>query len=159
MKQKISIFGIGYKLAPLTIVYSIIVFTVNSYTRPFFSFKIPWTVLFTIITFLLIIGISFLIASSITMIKAYKADVLYTRGVYSVCRHPIYSAWILFIIPALVLYFRSWLILTIPVFMYVIFAAFIKEEENYLKDRFPNQYLEYKAKTSQLFPMFWKLFW
>jgi protein-S-isoprenylcysteine O-methyltransferase Ste14 len=156
-KDKISIMGIGMQLAILTLIYSLLISLFNAHTKNDFSIKIiPNTFLTMIGIILLFIGIPFLIISVITMSKAYKVDYLCITGVYSMCRHPLYSSWIIFIIPGITLFFNSWLLLTIPVIMFLIFKILIKREESFLQNKFGEPYIDYKNKVSLLFPMFWR---
>jgi hydroxyacylglutathione hydrolase len=60
------------------------------------------------------------------------------------------------------MFFRSWLLLTVPVAMYVIFRLLIGEEEDYLRQKFGLAYLEYEREVTAVFPRLWKLrrsFW
>src|SRR5271157_1169319 len=121
-KDKMSIFGIGPKLAVITIFYAIIMFLVNGYSYIDFTINvIPKAVLMSLGIILIIIGFSLLGISFITVKKAYKEDYLCVKGIYSICRHPLYSAWIVFIVPGIVLILRSWILLTVPLVMYFVF--------------------------------------
>jgi len=65
-------------------------------------------------------------------------------------------------IPGILLLFRSWLLLTVPVAMYVLFMALIGKEETYLREEFGEAYLEYAKEVNLAFPRLWKLrsaFW
>ena len=84
-----------------------------------------------------------------TIHKVYNEEKLSATGVYATCRHPLYSSWI---------FFRSWLLLTVPVFMYILLSILIRKEENYLADTYRDEYLEYKKNTNFAFPKLWKYF-
>ena len=156
-KDKMSIFGVGPKLAFLTILYSVLMLVFNAFSKIDLSIKIiPYTFLVIFGVILIIIGIPLLIISFITVKKGYMEDFLCMKGVYSMCRHPLYSAWIIFIVPGIVLILCSWELLTIPVIMYFVFRILIKEEESYLENKFGKQFTDYKSKVSLLFPRFWK---
>lgn len=152
-----SIIGVGFKLAIMTILYSISIVALGHYIRLDLRINfLPYKYLIIPAAILLAVGIPFLIISVITLNKAYKADSLRTDGIYSVCRHPLYSSWILFIVPGIVLLCNSWALLTIPVVMFFIFKILIKEEESFLQNKFGEKYTSYKNKVSLLFPMFWR---
>jgi len=157
MNEKMSILGVGPKLFKITVLYSIalIVFMKCFHFNPRISEEHHGLVIVFGI-FLIVVGLVFLRASAAALIKAYKADQLYVKGAYSICRHPLYSAWILFIIPGSLLLFNSWLLLTIPFVMYLAFRAQIKEEEVYLQERFGEEYIKYKSSVGLLLPKFWK---
>jgi len=152
-----SITGIGLKLAVMTMFYSILIFGLNDYYKIAFAINvIPHIVLIVIGAALLAVGIPFLIISIISIYKAYTMDFLCVTGIYSICRNPLYSAWIVFIIPGITLLLGSWILLSIPFVMYLIFRILIKQEESYLFIKFGEQYTDYKTKVSLLFPMFWR---
>ncbi len=106
--------------------------------------------------FFLAIGIPFFLISAKTISKVYGQANIYTSGVYSVCRHPLYSSFIFFIVPGIVLLFESWILLTIPFIMYLTFRILIIEEEKYLKSEFGVQYLNYKKEVNLVCPKLWK---
>jgi protein-S-isoprenylcysteine O-methyltransferase Ste14 len=53
------------------------------------------------------------------------------------------------------LFFNSWLLLTIPCFMYFMVKIFINEEEKLLEKKFGKEYIDYKKVTYAIFPKFW----
>lgn len=73
-------------------------------------------------------------------------------GNFCIVRNPIYSAWIVFIIPGLVLFSRSWPLLLTPVVAYVVFKIMISRETEYLEQRFGDAFLKYRAEVPELFP-------
>jgi protein-S-isoprenylcysteine O-methyltransferase Ste14 len=103
------------------------------------------------------IGIPIFLIPELTIVKYFQKGELCKEGVYSFMRHPIYGAWIVFIVPGIVLIFGSILGITIPIFMYCIFRIFTVDEERYLKRKFGKEYLEYKKKVGALFPKLWRL--
>ncbi|KPK75902.1 MAG: hypothetical protein AMJ79_09255 [Phycisphaerae bacterium SM23_30] len=114
---------------------------------------------------LAIVGIGFLGAGMALYVYSlrifnpgYQKGQLVTEGPYSVVRHPIYAAWILLICPGLVLFFRSWPMLFVPLVAYVSFKASIHKEDDYLKDKFGPAYSDYRSKVDELFPnrRFWR---
>jgi protein-S-isoprenylcysteine O-methyltransferase Ste14 len=155
MKPKMSILGIGPKLFVVTAIYSVLLILLMKYL--WFNLRVEivsYKVVAGIGVLLVLIGLVFLKISATSLLKAYKSDQLYVKGAYSICRHPLYSAWMLFIIPGILLFFCSWLLLTIPVVMYLAFRVLIREEETYLRDRFGDQYIEYRNCVGLLFPRF-----
>jgi protein-S-isoprenylcysteine O-methyltransferase Ste14 len=105
------------------------------------------------------LGIGFLTVGTVVYVyslrifnRGYRKDQLVAEGPYSVVRHPIYAAWILLIFPGLALFFRSWPMLFVPLVAYVSFKACIHKEDDYLKNRFGQAYLDYRSKVNELFP-------
>jgi len=84
--------------------------------------------------------------------RAWNADGLETRGIYAWVCHPIYSAFIVFYVPAGVLLWRQVICLTIPLFMYVVFRILIQREERYLAERFGEEYHQWRRRTGTLVP-------
>lgn len=84
--------------------------------------------------------------------RAWAEDRLETGGIYAWVRHPIYSAFIVFFVPAAVLLSRHVICLTIPLFMYVVFIILIRREERYLAERFGEAYHDWRRRTSAVLP-------
>jgi len=101
---------------------------------------------------LLVIGVPMLVIAARAATVAYNSDKLATTGLFRVVRNPIYSAWIIFIIPGLVLLSRSWPLFLSPVVAYLVFKARIGREIEYLERHFGQAYREYKAQVNELLP-------
>lgn len=148
-----SIAGIGPTLALMTLAYTgLLAFFIHCCP---YDFSLPSVIrrILKITGILLIIpGLTFFTASVTTLLKAYKADSLYVLGVYSLCRNPMYASWIVFIIPGIVLLSNSWILWTIPLFMYLLFRILIRKEEDYLQERFGDSYTDYKNGVPRLCP-------
>jgi protein-S-isoprenylcysteine O-methyltransferase Ste14 len=102
---------------------------------------------------LLIVGIPMLAVAARAATIAYNSGKLATTGIFGFVRNPIYSAWIVFLIPGLVLLSRSWPLFLTPVVAYLIFKARIGRENEYLEKRFGEDYREYKAQVNELVPV------
>jgi protein-S-isoprenylcysteine O-methyltransferase Ste14 len=101
---------------------------------------------------LLVIGVPMLVVAGRAATIAYNSDKLATTGIFGLTRNPIYSAWIVFIIPGLVLLSRSWPLFLTPVVAYMVFKARIGRENEYLEKRFGDEYRKYKVQVSELVP-------
>lgn len=101
---------------------------------------------------LLGIGIPMLVVAARAATVAYNSDRLATTEIFGLTRNPIYSAWIVFIIPGLVLMSRSWPLFLTPVVAYLVFKAQIGRESEYLERRFGEEYRAYKAEVNELVP-------
>ena len=158
MKREVTIWGIGRKFTILSVLYLILALVAHYVWYPFFVIQVvPYAVLVVIGLILMAIGIPIWVAASKAVDRAFEEGVLATQGVYALCRHPIYGNAIFFTIPGILLFFRSWLLLTVPVAMYVIFKLLIGEEEDYLRQEFGPAYLEYEKQVNAVFPKLWKL--
>ena len=157
MRKIMSLLGIGPKLVLFTFLYSFLLKTQIEHYHFDITLKIvPYNFLVIVGTLLIIVGVLFLIPSFIAISKLRKVDSLYTNGIYSVCRHPLYSSWIIFIVPGIVLLLNSLILLTIPLVMYFIFRFLIKDEETFLFNKYGDQYRDYKNQVGLIFPMIWR---
>ena len=157
MKRKMSMLGIGLYFAFISLIYLSIVMIIDHYTDPLFKIDLlPNEILYITGMALLLFGIPYYVLCAVTIRKAYNRDSLCTTGVYSTCRHPLYSTWIFFIIPGIVLFFRSWILLSLPLVMYVILLLLAGKEEKYLEKRFGDEYSTYKERTNFAFPKLWR---
>ena len=153
MKRKMSRWGIGPIFGILSIMYLITMLVVSYFYKPLFEIEfLPRIFVFTLGIVFLVIGVPFYVASVNGVTKAYNSNKLVTSGVFRYCRHPLYSSWIVFIVPAIVLLSNSLIGLTTPIFMYLILLKLIKKEEAYLESIFDSDYLEYKKNVPCILP-------
>ena len=113
---------------------------------------VPNTVFLIAGIVLLVIGVPMLLVAARAATIGYNSDKFATNGIFGLTRNPIYSAWIVFIIPGLVLMSRSWPLFLTPVMAYIIFKARIGRENEYLEKRFGEEYRKYKAEVNELIP-------
>lgn len=157
--KRLSFWGVGPKMAVITLLYTGILLALHySFPGIFTLSLVPATLIWLLSALLLCIGFPFLIISAKTIKAVYQQDQLYTKGVYRLCRHPLYASFIFFIAPGIVLLFRSWLLLTVPLFLYVVFRLLIRVEERYLSERYTADFIEYRQNTNLVFPNLCKLF-
>jgi protein-S-isoprenylcysteine O-methyltransferase Ste14 len=149
-----SRWGIGPIFTVLSIGYALGAFALNRHYHPVFQINVfPSWLLSSLGIILIMIGVPFFIISVITVTRAYNADKLVTNGIFRCCRHPLYASWVVFIVPGTVLIMKSWIKLTIPVFMYLILRLLVKKEEVYLENVFGFEYREYKKKVPCVLPI------
>lgn len=154
MQDKMTLSGVGPKFAALSAIYGLAAIIVSRHFDPFFRIGIvPYWILLILGILLILIGIPFLIIAMLTVVRAYHADKLVTDGIYKFCRHPLYAAWVVFIVPGIVLLVNSWIGLTTPIFMYFILRILVREEEAYMESVFGSEYLEYKKNVPCILPV------
>jgi protein-S-isoprenylcysteine O-methyltransferase Ste14 len=88
-----------------------------------------------------------------TVMRAYDRDRLVTSGAFALVRHPVYAAWITLIFPGLALYVRSWPMCLTPLLAYAIFKRLIRREDEYLRGRFGQAYLDYRGRVNEVVPL------
>ena len=80
-----------------------------------------------------------------------KSTSLVTKGPYRWIRNPMYTAVILFYLPIVVLNF-NWMNALVFIVLIAVLLMKIKSEEQFLKERFGEDYLLYKKMTKRLIP-------
>ena len=88
--------------------------------------------------------------------KWWGKDELCTAGPFKWFRHPMYAAWITFILPAFALYLNSWIVLFFVALLHPIWGKLVSREEKMMLEKFPDKYGEYAAQTGRFFPRIWK---
>lgn len=153
MADRMSFWGVGPTVGVPTACYGLAAL-VASLLGPS-AFAIAWPPrpwLAVLAGLLLAVGVPWYAIGVRTIHKAYRAERLVTGGLYAVCRHPIYAAWILYLLPALGLLANSWLVLSTAVVMYVLTRLLVRREEQSLEAQFGEPYAEYKRRTNAVFP-------
>lgn len=152
-EKKMSRWGVGPIFASLSIAYSVIVLFISRHFSPIFEIYFLAEQLRLLVgRVLLLAGFLFFVIAVRAVMKAYNDDALVTGGIYKYCRHPLYSAWVVMIVPGFVLMANSWLGLTAPIFMYFLVCRLVRKEEIYLENVFGEKYMEYKKITPSLLP-------
>ena len=152
--RKYSIWGSGPKLLSSTLVYfAVILYIDKIYLQSSVISNKIWIINFISGT-LISIGLVILIIVIRLILRIYKSGFLYRKGIYTFCRHPLYANFIFILVPGLCWQFNSWIILTTPIFMYIVFKYFIKDEEQSLIEQFGEDYIQYRKEVNSLVPKF-----
>ena len=155
--KKLTFLGASPIIFIITISYTIPIIVINHLLQPIFEINfIPYKILIAVAIILLCIGIPLYMITLKVLKAAYKKHELITNGIFSTCRNPLFAVVIFLLLPGIILLFNSWLLLTIPCFMYFNFKIFINREEYLMEKEFGKEYVKYKNKTSAIFPYFWK---
>jgi len=153
MTHKISRWGIGPRIMVLAGVYAIAAGLVTwLWPEVCLITVVPYPVLVVTGIVLLLVGIPMLAVAARAATAAYNSDQLAPTGIFGLPRNPIYAAWILFLIPGLVLLSRSWPLFLTPVVAYLVFKVRIGRENEYLAKRFGEDYRTYQAQVNELVP-------
>jgi protein-S-isoprenylcysteine O-methyltransferase Ste14 len=108
-EKRMSRWGVGPVFAALSISYGLMTLLVSRYFHPVFQISfVPYSYLAILGVILIWIGVPFWIIAVRTIMRAYNANELVTGGVYRCCRHPVYSSWVVFIVPGIALLVSSW---------------------------------------------------
>ena len=148
-----TLFGCGPRLALLCLPYILLSLTVMVRYPEFFDLKFLDIIYVKVTGFTWLgIGIVFWIYSAVYFLKYFKPGQLITKGPFGLCRNPVYSSIIVFIIPSLALIFHSGLTLTISSVLYIGFKISIHGETNVLKRIFGEQYMKYEDSVNEIIP-------
>jgi protein-S-isoprenylcysteine O-methyltransferase Ste14 len=151
--EKLTFLGIGPKIGRITLPYFTITVALTIIFPAIFTFgevvEKPFMVAGIV---LMAIGLVFYIATIWLMLPGIRNNKLVTGGAYRLCRNPLYSALILFLIPGLSLLMNSWIIITASIVGYLLFRRFIHEEEELLERIFGDEFRKYRETTPCFFP-------
>lgn len=154
MKNGMTLFGCGPKLALISLPYILLSTIITIFYPEFLSFRSHNPLVFLITGGILVMaGLVFWIYSAVYFIKNFKPGVLLTSGPFGLCRNPIYSAIIIFILPGTGLTLQSGLLLTIPVVLYIGFKLTIHGETIILRRIFGEEYEKYESSVNEILPM------
>jgi len=153
MKTSMTLFGCGPKLALLCMPYVILSLIVMNRDPEFLYLNFMDSLYFKVLGFFwLVLGIIFWIYSAIFFLKHFKPGKLITQGPFGLCRNPIYSSIIVFLIPSLALIFSSGLTFTIALVLYLGFKVSIHGETIVLRRTFAQEYEIYEKTVNEIFP-------
>ena len=148
-----TLFGCGPKLALLCLPYIILSLVVMYMYHEFINLKFLDNIYARVLGYAwLATGIVFWIYSAVYFLKYFKPGQLITRGPFGLCRNPIYSSIIVFIIPSLALIFHSGLTFSIFLVLYIGFKISIHGETNVLRRIFGEEYDKYEKSVNEIIP-------
>jgi len=140
-----NILGIGPRIAASGILSLAAILIVSFNRKPFGYWFIPDAIRAGLGTLLIVAGIYLWLASVWLIATRFKSGVLITVGVYRIVRNPMYSGFIVFIVPGISLILNNPLIILSSIVMMLVFRMSIHREEQYLKQQFGAAYQEYMS--------------
>lgn len=154
MEKRLSRWGVGPRIGRAAVLYAAAA-GIATFLWPELCLveSVPYRLLAWIGGCFVAVGVVMLALAARAVMTAYNRDQLVTTGIAALVRHPIYSAWIMFILPGLVLFSASWPVFLTPVAAYMAFRRFIHTEDEYLTKHFGKSYLDYRQRVSELFPI------
>ena len=159
MNKPMTYGGIGPRLALMCLPYIILSLVVMYKYPEFFDLKFLDFPFVKVLGFVWLgLGTIFWISSAVVFLKYFKEGKLITKGPYALCRNPIYSSLIVFIIPSLALIFHSGLVFSIALVLYIGFKISIHGETRVLRRTFGEEYEIYEKSVNELIPFPWYLF-
>ena len=148
-----TLFGCGPKLALLCLPYIILSLIVMIEYPEFSDMGFLDYPLFKISGMAWLgLGLIYWVYSAVYFLKYFRPGTLITKGPFALCRNPIYSSIIVFIIPALAIIFHSGLIFSISLVLYIGFKISIHGETSVLRKIFGEEYDIYERSVNEIFP-------
>lgn len=155
--RKLTFAGASPIIFFTTVAYTIPIIVINHLLKPMFALDfIPRRVLIIVAIILLGLGIPLYFITLKILIAATRRQELVTHGIFSICRNPLFAVVVYLILPGILLFFNSWLLLTIPCGAYIMLKLFIGREERLMEKAFGQEYIAYKDNTPAVFPKVWK---
>jgi LPXTG-motif cell wall-anchored protein len=99
----------------------------------------------------LITGIAAFVAAMAQFISNFPKGKLITTGMYACSRNPIYSCWIIFILPATGMICNNWIFFAAALMMGLTTSFLVRKEEIQLLKCFGRKYYEYKSRVGLIF--------
>jgi len=97
-------------------------------------------------------GLALYIATIRQMLPGIRENRLVTTGTYRLCRNPLYTVFILMIIPGVSLLMNSWIVATASLVGYFAFRRYIHVEEEQLERIFGDEFRAYRERTPRFCP-------
>ena len=159
MTNKMTKWGVGPKFTIYAVIYCLIMYGLTIYFDPLLritkTLNLSYPSLVMIGVILIVLGIPFYLSSLISVMRGFKEGRLVTNGVYGMCRHPVYAAWVVFFVPGIALFMDSWAFLSAPFIMYLMARILVAEEDVYLKEIFGQEYVAYEQNVPAFLPYGW----
>ncbi len=153
MKDRLSRWGVGPQIAIAALAYAVLAgAATHRWPNAFRMQFVPYVLVASLGSILLAGGVSMSVLAARAATRAYNRDQLVTSGIFGVVRHPIYSAWIVLIMPGLALLTGSWPVVLTPLAAYAVFKLTIHQEDEYLEQRFGQAYIDYRRRVNELIP-------
>lgn len=152
-QSHMSRWGVGPRLLVASLLYALPVLLAHFLLFPSMRFEIinrEVTVCMGII--LLFPGLLVYFWSIRTINRNIGKGTLFTGGPYRYSRHPLYSSWVILIIPGLVLIMGSVLGISVPIYMYIVCRHLVRKEERHLETTFGDEYAVYAKKVGCILP-------
>ena len=101
---------------------------------------------------LVVMGLGLHVWSMWTLRRWWLDDQLCVAGPFKWFRHPMYAAWVTFILPGLALILNSRVVLAGVVLIHSIWHLLVSWEEKKLLEIFQDEYRLYSKRTGRFFP-------
>ncbi|OPY26927.1 MAG: hypothetical protein A4E28_02254 [Methanocella sp. PtaU1.Bin125] len=145
-KNEMSVGGVGPLIIVPMIVMLALTIEISIIYRLNMSF-LPRGLTLALGALLLVIGVPLWLWSVVTFFQAYQKGQMATGGPYRIMPNPIYSSWIVFIVPAIAMLLDFWPVLATSVVMYLCQLRFIHREDEQMRKKFGRAYETYRKNV------------
>ncbi len=153
-QRNLSIFGVGPAFVILSVLYSLIGMSCRYLWPETMTISlIPMSWQTGLGGLLIAVGFPFFIISVRILKRGFPQGSLFTHGPYAACRHPVYAAWVVFLVPGLGLLMHSRPMVLVVLAMYLTLRLLVRKEEEELARLFADEYVRYKKTTPAVFPL------
>jgi protein-S-isoprenylcysteine O-methyltransferase Ste14 len=153
MKTTMTLFGCGPRLAIISLPYVLLSLIVMYKYPEFLNLRFLDLTCVKVSGYIwLCLGIIYWIYSATYFLRYFKPGTLLIKGPFALCRNPIYSSIIVFIIPSLALISHSGLIFSISLVLYIGFKISIHGETIVLRRIFGDEYEKYEKSVNEIIP-------
>ena len=150
-----DVFGIGPRIAVGGVISFVATWQIGMRLGRFAYWFVPTGVKITLGTVLLALGFYFWLDAVRLIVTRFKSGNLITSGAYRFVRNPMYSGFIVFIVPGISLLLNNPVIILSSIVMMLVFKMSIYKEERYLKQKFGIAYVNYVSRVKQIVPFVW----
>jgi protein-S-isoprenylcysteine O-methyltransferase Ste14 len=147
-----NIIGQGGKIILFTLPFLTATILIHLHSPNFSSLPSEWGFIQPLGYVLLVPGTLLWISGIIQLLMDFPKGKLITHGVYGICRNPIYSSFILLILPAISILTLTWVYLCVSIFLYIGVTLFIGKEEKQLLQVFGEDYANYLKNVNRIIP-------
>ena len=118
------------------------------------SFTLRYRQLFVSVAIVLTaLAVPFWISAGFELLAAWKRKSLAVRGSYALCRHPIFAAWIWFVLPVAAFFADSWYFLAVELVFVAATIVGARREESDMVSEFGEAYETYRVRVRSLVPI------
>jgi|APSaa5957512576_1039674.scaffolds.fasta_scaffold69118_1 protein-S-isoprenylcysteine O-methyltransferase Ste14 len=156
MNKYKKIFGVGPLGAALSLVLLYIFWEIDHYfEHPALTTNLILIQIIGILSILIGLGIHFW---TIWILRTWWVDnQICKSGPFKYIRHPMYAAWIIFVVSGVSLYLNSWVFLLWPLSIQPFWHIIVGREEKLLDEVFGDEYRLYLKSTGRFFPRIFSL--
>ncbi|MBN2214412.1 MAG: hypothetical protein JW723_09215 [Bacteroidales bacterium] len=151
--KKLNYLGIGPKIGVIVLPWlAVAIFITLNFKSSFNYLSDGSRILFFSGLALVTIGSAMYFLTAPALLKGLQETRLITNGTYYLCRNPLYTSVIVFVIPGISFMMNSWLILTTSIAGIILCKIFIQSEYAEMENFFGDDFRNYMAETPEFLP-------